>query len=148
MTTPAPIPYNESVAAHVAAVIKLADALETDYDDEHYSDKPEDGLPRPRVLAARAVKARPFSRFQAAGFNLLRSVCGTDSHPLCREWINYVHSPVVDAVRRGAGILEGFLDSWKAGALWPTSGEPEQPTRELKPEEFGKVGIDTSGGGE
>jgi len=144
MTHPDPIPYNDTVAEHVQAVIKLVDTLEMDYDDEHYSDDPADGHCKPRVLAARAVKARPFSRFQAAGFNLLRSVCGTDSHPMCREWINYVHSPVVDAVRRGAGILEGFLDAWKAGAIWPTSGEPERPARELKPEEFGKVGIDTA----
>lgn len=147
MTPTPPIPYSDAIAAHVQAVINLAELAERDIDEEHYSDLATDGLPRPKVHAALAVKSRSFSRVQAAGFNLLRSVCGSDQHPLCREWVTFVHSPVVDSMRRAAGILEGFLDSWKAGALWPSDDRdgPTVTTAAPGPEAFGTPGVDVSG---
>jgi hypothetical protein len=117
-----PIPYNETTAALVEKLILDADTLEKDIDEEHYSDQAADGRPRPAVRAAWAVRARPFARWTTASFTILRSVCGADEHPLCRKWLSDVHSPVVNAVRAGAGVLEGFLDAWKAGSLWPVEG--------------------------
>lgn len=121
MTTP--IPFNETTAGLVQRLIEEADTLERDIDEEHYSEKETDGLPRPKVRAAWAVRARPFARWTTAAFTILRSVCGSDLHPLCRKWLNDVHSPVVNAVRCGAGVLEGFLDAWRSDSLWPVSEE-------------------------
>jgi len=135
--TPHNIPYHEPTAALVQQLLKDADALEVDYDTEPYSDKPEDGHQRPFAKAAWAVKTRPFARFQAAGFAVLRAICGSDGHPLCRQWLTDVHSPVVYAVRKGAGILEGFLVAWQLGGLWSSSDEPRGPSVQQAPEDFG-----------
>ncbi len=120
------IEYDTKVAKLVRVLITKASELETLIDDEQYPLGT-----RPAVRAAWAIKSGPWAAWHGTAYSILRSVCGSDAHPLLREWYRHCDDAVVDCVRRGAGILEAFLTSWKAGALWATD--------ETKPDEQGVV---------
>lgn len=121
------IEYDPKVAKLVQRLIVQAAKLEHEIDEEQYPAP----VKKPAVRAAWALKSAPWQAWHGAAYSILRSVCGSDAHPLMRSWYRYCDDCVVDCVRRGSGILQAFLVAWKAGALWSTD--------EAKPNDDGVV---------
>lgn len=128
---PRPIPFEPALGKRVGKLIRDAGRLEKLIDEEGYSAYPSS---RPAVASALAVQAAPWSRWSSSGLNIIRSVCGSAEHPLVKAWLYFVieRENVVDTVRRGRGILQAFLDDWRAGTLWAVGiiKEDEPITRE------------------
>ena len=112
------IEYNESLGAEVQRLVDESRELELMIDEEQYANVPPASMPK--IRAAMAIKADEWTAWATTGTNLLESICGSRKHPMVCAWLLWVveRENVVDAVRRGRGVLRGFLTAWRCGTLW------------------------------